>query len=97
MKESVTYQAILEEGEAKGRSAGAIEGAIAEAKKILLRQGQVRFGSPGARVRSVLDGITDVDRLEALGERLLKVATWEELLGLPATRRSTPRRRPKTL
>jgi hypothetical protein len=71
------------------------QGAIAEAKKILLRQGEVRFGSPDARVRSVLEGITDVERLEALGERLLNVATREELLDSPAPRRSQPRRRRK--
>ena len=88
MKESVTYQAILEEGEAKGRS----EGAIAEAKTFFLRLGQGRFGPPGARVRSVLEGITDVERLEALGQRVYTVASWEELLSLPTPRRSQPRR-----
>jgi hypothetical protein len=64
------------------------QGAVAEGKKILLRQGEVRFGSPDARARSVLEGITVVERLEALGERLLQMATWEELLGSPAPRRS---------
>ena len=82
MKESVTYQAILEEGEAKDRST--------EAKKILLRLGQGRFGPPNARVRPVLEGITDVERLEELSERVYQVASWEELLG-----QRTPRRRPK--
>jgi hypothetical protein len=91
MKESVTYQAILEEGEAKGRS----EGAVAEAKTFLLRLGQIRFGSPDARVRSAVDAITDLERLEGLGERLLSVASWEELLGIPGSRRSSTRRRPK--
>ncbi len=91
MKESVTYQAILEEGEVKGRN----EGAVAEAQKFLLRQGQIRFGSPDARIRSVLEGITDVERLEALGERLLNVANWEELLGSPTPRRSQRRPKPK--
>jgi predicted transposase YdaD len=92
MKESVTYQAILEEGEAKGRN----EGAVAEAQKILLRQGQIRFGSPDVRARSALEGITDVEQLESLGDRLLAVASWEELLGPPPARRSPSRRRHRT-
>jgi hypothetical protein len=88
VKESVTYQAILEEGAAKGRR----EGALTEAKRILLRLGQGRLGPPDARVRSALEGITDVERLEALGERVYSAASWEELLAL-SSRRAPPRRR----
>jgi predicted transposase YdaD len=95
MKESVTYQAILEEGEAKGRSEGAIEGALTEARKILQRLGQRRFGPPDTRVRTILEGITDVERLEELSERVYQVHSWEELLSLPTPRRPSPRRRPK--
>lgn len=90
MKESVTYQAILEEGEEKGRRAGA----LAEARKFLLRQGQSRFGRPSARVAASVEAIADLERLEALGERLLQVGSWDDLLGPPA-RRPTRRRRPK--
>ena len=87
MKESVTYQAILEEGEEKG--------ALAEARKIVLRLGRNRFGPPDARVTAAVEAIADVERLEELGERLLSAASWDELLGLPAPRRPQPRRRPK--
>ena len=86
MKESVTYQAILEEGEEKG--------ALAKARKFVLRLGGSRFGPPEARVTAALEAITDVERLEELGERLLKVATWQELLP-PPPRRPPARRRPK--
>lgn len=41
MEESVTYQAIIR----KGKSAGAVE----EAQKIVLRQGELRFGAPAGR------------------------------------------------
>jgi predicted transposase YdaD len=95
MKESVTYQAILEEGEAKGEAKGKVEGALAEARKFVLRQGRVRFGPPDTRVMAAVEGIADVERLEELGERLLSAASWQELLGLPAPRRQQPRRRPK--
>src|SRR5207253_2343305 len=42
MKESVTYQAILEEGEAKGKAE--------EARKMLLLQGREQFGEPSATI-----------------------------------------------
>lgn len=86
MKESVTYQAIIEEGEAIGE----VKGALREARKMLLRQGTVRFGAPPAKVTRSLERISDVEQLEVLGERLLRVESWEELLDQPR-----PRRRPK--
>jgi predicted transposase YdaD len=91
MKESVTYQAILEEGEEKG----VLKGALAEARKIVLRQGRVRFGPPDAQAMAALERIADIERLEELSERLLSAASWQELLGLPAPRRPRPRRRPE--
>jgi predicted transposase YdaD len=91
MKESVTYQAILEEGEAMGE----VKGALAEARKFLLRQGRVRFGPPDALVVAALEGIGSLERLEELGERLLSAANWEELLGLSAPRRPHAQRRRK--
>jgi hypothetical protein len=87
MKESVTYQAILEEGEAIGKAE--------EARKMLLLQGRDRFGEPSAKIVALLDAVTDLGRLEALVIRLLHVKTWEELLGGNGTTRH-PRRRRKT-
>jgi predicted transposase YdaD len=72
MRESSTYQAILVEGRAEGR--------IEEARAILLRQGRKRFGPPDERVLTALEAIGRRERLEELSERLLDVATWEELL-----------------
>lgn len=83
MKESVTYQAILEEGGAN------------EARKLLLLQGRDRFGEPSAKIKAFLDAVTDLDRLEALMLRMLHVKTWEELLGVNGTTRH-PRGRRKT-
>jgi predicted transposase YdaD len=79
MKESSTYQAILAEGRAEGRA----EGQAVEARKILLRQGTKRFGSPDARTQSAIEAISDVERLEQLTERLLDVSSWDELLATP--------------
>jgi hypothetical protein len=86
MKESTTYQAILEEG----RVDGIAKGKAAEARKMLLLQGRERFGEPSARVVARVDAVTDLGRLEALAVRLLHVKTWEELLGV-----NGPTRRPR--
>jgi hypothetical protein len=85
MKESTTYQAILEEGEAKGKAE--------EARKMLLLLGHDRFGEPSATIVAQIDTVTDLGRLEALMIRLLHVKTWEELLGLNGTTRHSRRRR----
>jgi predicted transposase YdaD len=72
MKESLTYQAILEEGREEGRAEGE--------RKVLIRQGTKKFGPPDERSRSALEGITDLSRLEVLAERLLDASGWEDLL-----------------
>ena len=46
MKESSTYQAILEEGRTEGRVEGRTEGAVAEARKLLRLMGDDAFGLP---------------------------------------------------
>ena len=87
MKESVTYQAILEEGEAKGMAK--------EARNILLLLGRDQFGEPSAKVRAALEGLADVNRLEELTVRLKHVTNWQELLDESGgSRRRAPRRKP---
>jgi hypothetical protein len=71
MRDSTTYMAILDEG------------GIMATKKLILRQGRKRFGEPDASVQATLDAITDLDRLERLGERLLDVSSWQELFAAP--------------
>jgi hypothetical protein len=71
MKDSVTYQAIVEEGEVKAL------------QMILLRLGRKKFGAPNETVEMTLRGITDVDHLFRLTERLLDVSSWNELLATP--------------
>jgi predicted transposase YdaD len=76
MEESVTYQAILAEGAARGRD----EGRASEAREIILRLGGKRFGAPSARAAAAIQAITSVERLEALVDRLLEAESWDELL-----------------
>ena len=85
MKESTTYQAILEEGKAEGKAEGT--------RKMLLLQGREQFGEPSARIVALLDAVTDLGQLEALMIRLLHVKTWEEFLGVNGTTGSPRRRR----
>jgi hypothetical protein len=75
MRESTTYQQIL----AEGRDQGRVEGA----RSVLLRQGRRKFGPPDQATEALLAGIDDLDRLERLGERLVEVSTWQELLTGP--------------
>jgi predicted transposase YdaD len=76
MRESDTYQAILEEGRGEGRA----EGRVDELHRMLLRQGRKRFGDPDEETRQSLYAIQDPEHLEELGEHLLDVSSWDELL-----------------
>ena len=93
MKESVTYQAILSEGEAKGLARGKAEGKAEEARHLLLLLGREQFGEPTADVQAAVDALADLNRLEELTVRLRHAATWHELLGLPAPRRPSSRKK----
>ena len=68
MRDSDTYLAILDEG------------AVEEAKKLILRFGQKSLGAPGETVTATLAAITDLERLERLHDRLGDVKSWQELL-----------------
>lgn len=72
MKESNTYQAILEEGRQ--------EGELIEAQRMLLRAGRNRLGQPSEVVEAAVLRIGSRERLELLVDRLFGVETWEELL-----------------
>jgi hypothetical protein len=75
MEESSTYQRILSKGVDRGRRD--------EARRILLRQGRIKFGEPDPSVRALIEGIDQLERLENLGDRLLWVTSWQELLVNP--------------
>ena len=92
-------QAIYEEGKAEGKTEGIKEGktegikegkteGIKEGKtegikNTILRQGRKQFGPPDREVVSAIQAIVDVDRLEALADRILDVKSWEELFDGP--------------
>ena len=72
MEESVTYQGIIEKGEAK------------EARRLVLLLGERRFGPAPAEVRAALEAIDGLERLEQLIVQVENVSSWQELLGLHA-------------
>jgi predicted transposase YdaD len=77
MRESSVYEGLLQEGRAEGR----VEGRAEEARKILLKQGGIRFGHPADPAsKAVLEALADLERLERLTERVLIVSSWGELL-----------------
>jgi predicted transposase YdaD len=72
LEESTTYQAIV----AKGR--------IQEARKMLRTQGEEQCGTrPPAWAVRALEQIESLEELEALGKRVLRVHSWEDLLPRP--------------
>ncbi len=70
--ESWVYQAIVQEGVARGIRL--------EARKNLLLLGAKKFGPPESSVREAVEAITDVERLEQLILRVSDVNSWQELL-----------------
>ncbi|MFN4261808.1 MAG: hypothetical protein ACK4RK_21210 [Gemmataceae bacterium] len=70
LRESSSYQMILNERRAE------------EARTLLLQLGAKRFGPPTADIKDRLEAITDVARLERIGQGLLDVNNWEELLAI---------------
>ena len=92
MRESITYQEILEEGRDEGRGEGLAigrgeglvigrdEGALREARRLLLRAGIRRLGVASPTVGERLEKIGSLDTLEALLDRVFDVETWDDLL-----------------
>jgi hypothetical protein len=81
MKESSTYQAILDEG------------FILQTRKLLRRWGDRAFGPPDAQTAARIEQIDDLARLEELADRVPTAKSWQELLGEPAPKPRSRRRR----
>ena len=68
------------QGEATGRATGEAEGRAAEARETILRLGRKKFGPPTTEQEAAVNATADLAQLEAILEKLLDVATWDELL-----------------
>lgn len=82
MRESVTYQMIIEEGIEQGIEQGRAQGELAAIRRVLLHLGAQRLGQPPADVTARIEGATDLAALERASERILSVGSWDELLEL---------------
>ena len=82
MRESSTYQAILEEG------------AVTEARKVLRLLGDNAYGPADAATAAQLEQLADLARLEEVLQRIRSAASWEQLLGPSVGRRG--KRRPSS-
>jgi len=76
LKDSSFYQVLQK----WGREEGVREGEIKQARKILIRQGRIRFGRLAKPTRARLDAIDDLERLERLSERIFTATSWDDLL-----------------
>ena len=65
-----------EQGIKKGHDDGFVEAL----RKTILRIGTKRLGAPGPRLKKQLLEIGDIEKLEALCDRVLDVPSWRELL-----------------
>jgi hypothetical protein len=68
MEESITYQEIVGIGQLK------------EARRLIVRTGIKRLGKRNRKVERRLESITDLEKLEALLDRVFEVNSWDELL-----------------
>jgi hypothetical protein len=71
MRDSSTFQMTLDEGRVLG---------LHEAVR---RLGTRRFGPPDEATSTVLQGITDIERLYRISERTLEASSWGDLLETP--------------
>ncbi|MFM9962889.1 MAG: hypothetical protein ACKV2Q_16895 [Planctomycetaceae bacterium] len=76
MKESSTYQLIVEEGLAEGLAKGFVKARAEDILRICTK----RLGKPNRKVRESILAICDEARLDKLLDRVLDVESWAELL-----------------
>lgn len=89
MKESTTYQAILDEGEARGET----KWRLTQARRLLRLLGDDSFGTPDEPTIRLLDTLSDLAQVEQLFLRLPHCQSWEELLKDYSPPRPTRRRK----
>jgi predicted transposase YdaD len=68
MRESSTYQAILDEGQ------------VVRARRDVIELGTEKFGPPDSATVAAIERLDDLDILSRLLRRILRTSTWEELL-----------------
>ena len=75
LEESSTYRLVIEEGRRRGE--------LDRARKIIVRLGGNKFGSPSPTVVTTVQGVSDLDRLDRMTDRLATATDWDDLLATP--------------
>jgi predicted transposase YdaD len=71
----------LKEGEKRGLVKGLKEGLKEGLKKAILLDVKLKFGSPKAeQIKSLLDKISDINRLEKIKKEVIRAETWDDFL-----------------
>jgi len=78
---NMTESSVVNAWIAEGKAEGVAEGEARGSRAFLVRIGAKKFGhNPTVEQRNALDAITDLVVLARLGERVLDVGSWDELL-----------------
>ena len=80
LEESHGYQAWVNFGHERGVKVGQVQGRTEEARRIIHKLGTDKFGTPSMLASDKLRAISDLEILEEMADRLLKVNSWDELL-----------------
>jgi predicted transposase YdaD len=83
MRESSTYQGILQEGRDEGLVKGRVEGRVETLRQSIRDLGEMRFGPIPSSLGVDLDTASDADRLARVMKRLLFANDWEDLMATP--------------
>lgn len=55
---------------------------------MIFKIGEARFGAPDASIRTGIEAIDDVDRLERIGDRILVASDWNDMIKTTADSKS---------
>ena len=79
LEDSTTYQLILN----RGLTQGVAQGAVEEARRLLLRIAARWHGAAPAAAEAAVRQVADRDRLERMVDRAPDAAGWDDLLATP--------------
>lgn len=85
MRESVTYQLILEEGREEGREEGEAQGRLEQAREMVLDLGAAQLGAPPPAVVVAIRGTTDLPALQRMARAVLRADNWDDILAAGQT------------
>jgi predicted transposase YdaD len=81
IRKTLFYKWGEREGEKRGEKRGLIKGLKEGLKKAILLGIQLKFGSSKARqIKSLLDKINDINRLEKIKKEVIKSENWEDFV-----------------